>query len=71
MLKRTLLAMLSLSMATSICAAPIAIPFTGMTADVHMKKNSIVPIIAIRVSHVSSISCIDQTLLNFTDRRIS
>ena len=50
MLRGTLVAILSLALATNTYAAPVAIPFTGLAADVHVARDAIFPIIEIRVS---------------------
>jgi len=47
MFKSTIVALLSLSMAFSAYAAPIAIPFTGLSADIHMERRSF-PTIEVR-----------------------
>ena len=49
----------SLSMVSSTFAAPVAIPYTGLTADIHMKKDKMFPVIAINVSrHRSTHVCL-------------
>jgi len=48
MLRGTLVGLLSLSLVASSFAAPVAIPFTGLSADIHMKRESLIPVISIK-----------------------
>jgi hypothetical protein len=47
-------AALSLAAALNVIAAPIAIPFTGLSADLHMKRDSLFPVLEVRVSRTVS-----------------
>jgi len=50
MFKSTIVAILSLSMAFSAYAVPIPIPFTGLTADILVERNSPIPHLVARVN---------------------
>ncbi|KIW04790.1 uncharacterized protein PV09_03977 [Verruconis gallopava] len=50
MFKGNFFTILSLTAAFGALAAPIAIPFTGLTADLHMKRGGIIPVLEIRDS---------------------